>query len=670
MVVLQALNITKSYGITPILTNLTIQVHAKDKIGIVGPNGAGKSTFLKIIAKLMPPDNGTIQISRGIKISYLAQDSGLESERTIWDEMLSAFDDLHKQEQQLRKLESLMGSIPADELTQVMEQYSILHEGFERAGGYQLEADIRNVLAGLGFANMQYNEHLISRCSGGQKTRLALAKILLSKPDIILLDEPTNYLDIDALTWLEQFIKDFAGALLVVSHDRYFLDSFVTVIYEIDNHNGTKYEGNYAYYLAIKEQRYQEQEKLFLQQQEEIAKTEEFIQKNIARATTSNRAKSKRKQLEKVELIAAPKRQSQTFFSFHTKKRSGNIALTIEDLAMSFANQTHASNSNNTNATQPYLFSGLELLVERGERVAIIGPNGTGKSTLLKLIMQRLQPTKGNITLGSNIQIGYYDQEQADLQGNNTVFDEIHNDFPHMTKTEVRSALAQFLFVGDDVDKRINSLSGGEKARVTLTKLMLAEDNFLLLDEPTNHLDITAKDVLEKALINYDGTMIFISHDRYFLNQIATKIVYMTTDQLEVYLGNYDYYLEKKQQMLQIKQQAKQNINIAHGSSNKSINTTNKVQADQKETHEQLKKRRNLEKQLSKQYEQIEADIQSTESAIAKIEGDLCDPTIFDNHIEIQKLHDQLNINQQKLTQLLDEWEHIATKLENIEPIK
>ncbi|OEF96967.1 ABC-F family ATP-binding cassette domain-containing protein [Desulfuribacillus alkaliarsenatis] len=636
MIILQTINISKSYGVTPILTKVCLQVQAKDKIGVVGPNGAGKSTLLKIIAGKLPADSGEVQITKGKVLCYLAQDSGLDSRLTIWDEMLSVFATLHEQEQRLRQLEIEMGKCTDDPeaLESIMAEYSELQEAFERSGGHKLEADIRNVLAGLGFSDINYKEMTINQCSGGQKTRLALAKILLSQPDIILLDEPTNYLDIDALTWLEQFIKDFPGALMVVSHDRYFLDSFINVVYEIDNNKGTAYPGTYHYYLSTKEQRLLEQEQLYLKQHEEIAKTQEFIQKNIARASTSARAKSRRKQLENMELLDSPTKQNETFFSFRAKKRTGNIVLDIKNLGITF------------DSSAGYLFVGLNLQIERGERIAIIGPNGTGKSTLLKLIAEQLKPTAGEITHGSNVQIGYYDQEQADLTKTNTVFEEVHDDFPHMTRTEIRSALAQFLFVGEDVDKHISSLSGGEKARVTLTKLMLAQDNLLLLDEPTNHLDIPAKEALEQALLSYDGTMIFISHDRYFLNQIATRVIYMTRDKLKSYLGNYDYYLEKNHQEKQQLEETKQKT------------------AQQKETHEELKRRRNLERQLQKQYDSFEADIQTTEVEIEDLEKQLCNPEIFDNHVEVAKLQEELSNKQFELDTLMEKWEQAALELE------
>ncbi|OEH85225.1 hypothetical protein BHU72_06365 [Desulfuribacillus stibiiarsenatis] len=637
MAVLQALHINKSYGITPILTNLSLQVHDEDKIGIVGPNGAGKSTFLKILAGRELQDQGDIIVTRDKQLCYLAQDSGLDSERTVWDEMLSVFASLHSIEQEIRRLEIHMGvaSSPQETLEAIMEQYSILQERFEREGGYKFAADIRNVLAGLGFGSMNYKEHLVKRCSGGQKTRLALAKILLSNPDLILLDEPTNYLDIDALSWLEQFIKDFEGAVLVVSHDRYFLDTFVTAIYEIDQHVGTRYEGNYSFYLSTKEQRLIEHEKRYVQQQQEIAKAEDFIQRNIVRATTSSRAQSRRKQLEKIERIEAPKQQSKTFFTFQTKKRTGNLVLDLQCLEMQFEE----------NGQQRKLFQNLSLQVERGDRIGIIGPNGIGKSTLLKIIAGRLTPVAGNVQYGSNLLIGYYDQEQADLTLTNTIFDEVHNDFPNMTKTEIRSALAQFLFTGDEVEKKIVSLSGGEKARVTLTKLMLAQDNLLLLDEPTNHLDIQAKEALESALTAYDGTMLFISHDRYFLNTIANKIVHFSQDQLTVYLGNYDYYLEKIQEKDLV------------------IQREDSV-AEQKETHEEMKRRRNTEKQLTKQYEKVEADIQQTEEEIANLENELCNPEIFDDHEKVTILNQKLTEKQQQLNQLLEKWELLANELQ------
>ncbi len=635
MLILQATEISKSYGITPILTKLSLHVHAKDKIGIIGANGAGKSTFLKIISGQLSYDSGSIQIGKETRLSYLAQDSGLESDTTIWNEMLSVFSSIYAMEQQLRDLETSMTSLKTHEdtrLEKVMEQYSLLQETFERSGGYQLESDVRNILAGLGFANIAYKEMKISQCSGGQKTRLALAKILLSKPDIILLDEPTNYLDIEALRWLEQFIKEYPGTLIVVSHDRYFLDSFVTVIYEIENNEGITYQGNYSRYLVQKEQRLVEQQKRFVQQQEEISKLEDFVQRNIARATTSSRAKSRQKQLEKIERLDPVKKQSATFFSFQAKKRSGNVVLDIKNLSMAFPQQS------------AHLFQKLNLFIERGERIAIIGANGTGKSTLLKLIAQKQTGYEGDIIYGSNVQVGYYDQEQQNLRADHSIFSEIHDDFPHMTKTEVRSALAQFLFTGDDVEKRIDSLSGGEKARVALTKLMLSQDNLLLLDEPTNHLDIAAKEVLEQALLDYEGTILMVSHDRFFLNRIATKIIYMTPENLQVYHGNYDYYLEK--QLLP------------------ETSAPEDTPLEQKQTHEQLKQQRNADKQLLRRYEQVEASIQEYEQEITELEQQLCNPEIFDNYTEIQRIQQLLDTRQSSLLELLDEWERLTIEKE------
>lgn len=664
MLVLQTSTISKSYGPNNILSNLTLQVQDKDKIGIVGPNGAGKSTFLKIIAGLINADSGTVQLTKGSRLGYLAQNDGLDSDLTIWQEMLTVFQDLLADEIEIRRLEQEMALIDpladTNAWDNLSRKYASLQESFESAGGYRMEADIRSILSGLGFADFDYQEQTISTLSGGQKTRLALAKILLADPDIILLDEPTNYLDIDALTWLEAYIKNFRGALLVVSHDRYFLDAFVTGIYEINQHQGTLYRGNYKYYQNLKAERLAQAERLYQAQQEEIKKTEDFIQRNIARDSTSNRAKGRQKQLARMDRLDSPTRESETFFSFHARQRSGNIVLEIEDLALTFPDYG-------------LLFQGLNFLVERGDRIAIIGPNGTGKSTLLKIIVGQLEASSGKVSYGSKLDIGYYDQEQAALKPDNTILEEIHASFPSMTLTEVRSALAQFLFFGTDVDKAISQLSGGEKSRVALTKLMLAQDNLLLLDEPTNHLDIGAKEVLERALLDYEGTLICVSHDRYFLNQLATKIVYMTNQGLTVYLGNYDYYLAKVEEAkLQAIEDAKKlaesatkggqqtGLSVIKNVGNKSEEDT----LDGREAYEADKRRQSEARKLARRYQEVEDAIHAEEEKIQQIEKDLCNPQIFDNHIELTRLQIERDQAESKLEDLLVEWENLAKELE------
>ena len=516
MILLQVNQLCKYYGADIILSNIKLEVQTRDRIALVGRNGAGKSTLLKIISGNLSYDSGEIIKPKDVKIGYLAQDTGLESTLSIWEEMLSVFEELRKQEQALRKLEQEMSNPSLFEnpiqYEKVLKEYDELQVQFKENGGYQFEADIRSVLHGLNFHSFDYNTK-ISSLSGGQKTRLALGKLLLSKPDILILDEPTNHLDIDTLSWLEQYLQSYDGAILIVSHDRYFLDEVVNQVYEISRHQIMKFPGNYSFYLDKKAENYERDMKLFEKQQDEVAKLQDFIQRNLARASTTKRAQSRRKQLDRMELMDRPLGdESSATFRFDIEKQSGNEVLNIHSLSIGYEKDAAVSTN-------------INLRVTRGESIALVGPNGVGKSTLLKTIVEKLPALDGELQIGTNVFIGYYDQQQADLTSNKTVLKELWDEYPFKNEKDIRTVLGNFLFSGDDVLKIVSSLSGGEKARLALAKLMLQKANFLILDEPTNHLDLDSKEILENALIDYPGTILFVSHDRYFINRIASKVI-------------------------------------------------------------------------------------------------------------------------------------------------
>lgn len=642
MILLQTVGLTKSFGINPILSDISIQIQSTDRIGLVGVNGAGKSTLLKIIAGKMLHDQGEIQLAKGTKIGYLAQDSGLETEKIIWDEMLSVFSDLIIQEKKLRELEIRMSSssqfINHKEYERLMDDYAKMSEEFKEKGGYAYEAKIRGILHGLGFSQ-EYYVQPVSILSGGQKTRLALAKLLLEMPELLILDEPTNYLDIESLSWLEGYLKSYTGAVLIVSHDRYFLDSLVNIIYEIEETKATRYTGNYSKYLEEKANRLDLMIKKYEKQQTEISKMESFIQKNIARASTTKRAQSRRKMLEKMEKIERPTTsRKKASIHFQSAVQSGEKVLSVSDLSMGFENRL--------------LFENVSFSLSSQERVALIGPNGIGKSTLFKLIKQDdIQPLKGSVHYGSNVTIGYYDQEQEDLGSDNTVLDEIWDSYPTLTESEIRTTLGRFLFMGEDVYKKIKELSGGEKARVALSKLMLKKANLLLLDEPTNHLDLFNREVLEEALLDYTGTILFISHDRYFLNKIATRILEFTPSGIHSFLGNYDYYLEKKSELEETRFE------------------TEKSAAEEIQTKSQYikeKEKQKAERQVRRKIESIENEIEHLENRIVQIESELLKPEIYsDYQISYQK-NEELNQTKQQLHQFLVDWEKAQKELEDL----
>lgn len=640
MILLQVNQLTKYFAAELILSNIKFEIQTQDRIALVGRNGAGKSTLLKIIAGQSSYESGEIIKPKGVSIGYLAQNTGLESEKSIWDEMLTVFAHLQQMEKDLRKLEETMAD-PAifsnsDRNDKVLKEYDHLQVKFKDEGGYQYEADIRSVLHGLNFHSMSYDTK-IETLSGGQKTRLALGKLLLSKPDLLILDEPTNHLDIETLSWLEQYLQGYSGAILIVSHDRYFLDKVVNQVFELSRHKMTKFTGNYSAYLDQKAANYERDLKLFEKQQDEIAKLEDFVQRNLARASTTKRAQSRRKQLQKMERIDRPAGDEKSAtFSFEIDRQSGNDVIKAEQIAVGYDGEKVSEQ--------------ISFRITRGDSVALVGPNGVGKSTLLKTIVDKLPAIAGRFQLGSNVSIGYYDQQQAELTSNKKVLNELWDDYPLKPEKEIRTVLGNFLFSGDDVLKTVSSLSGGEKARLALAKLMMEKANFLILDEPTNHLDLDSKEVLENALIDYPGTLLFVSHDRYFINRIATKVFELESTGITEYLGDYDYYLEKKLEQEELA----------------ALNTTQtnqqfvEAQPSDKKSYQQDKETKKLERQRKRRIEEIEATIEELETAAAKYEEELCDPEIFQNHEKVSELNEQLEKVKQQIELLMDEWTELA----------
>lgn len=637
MIVLQCINVSKAFVADPVLENVKLEVQTGDRLALVGRNGAGKSTLLKIIAGEYQPDSGQIMIPKGVRVGYLEQHSGLASERSIWDEMLTVFEPLRQMENRLRELESRMSdqAVLADETSynKLIKEYDELQLTFKDQGGYQYEADIRSILSGLHFSSFDYTTS-IATLSGGQRTRLALAKLLLQKPDLLILDEPTNHLDIDTLSWLEQFLTGYKGAILLVSHDRYFLDQIVTGVVELSRQKSIRYPGNYSFYLDEKAARYEQELKLFEKQQTEVAKLEDFIARNLVRASTTKRAQSRRKQLEKMDRLDRPAgSEKSATFSFEIERQSGNEVLRVNDLSLSFSGNA--------------VLDQLQLELNRGESVALIGPNGAGKSTLLKAIMNKLEPDSGTIRFGSHVKIGYYDQVQAELHSNKTVLHELWDEHNLTPEKDIRTVLGNFLFSGDDVLKPVTALSGGEKARLALAKLMMQKANVLLLDEPTNHLDLDSKEILEAALIDYPGTLLFVSHDRYFLNRLTTRTVELADGKTTSYLGDYDYYLEKKEEQRQ--------FDLLNEQATDTKSSTD-VPAT-KQNYSQDKEAKKQERQRVRRIEAIEVEMAELEEKIQQYETDLCDPDVYADHVRAAELQTSINSANETLEALMEEWE-------------
>ncbi|MGY3717001.1 ABC-F family ATP-binding cassette domain-containing protein [Sutcliffiella cohnii] len=638
MIILQVNQLHKYFGAELILSNIKLEVQSRDRIALVGRNGAGKSTLLKIISNQLSYDSGEIIKPKNVTIGYLAQHTGLDSSRSIWEEFLSVFSHLKQMERQMRDLEEKMADPTLfssdEEYAKLLKEYDSLQESYKQQGGFQYEADIRSILHGLNFATFDYTTPITS-LSGGQKTRLALGKLLLTKPDLLILDEPTNHLDIETLTWLESYLQSYPGALLIVSHDRYFLDKVVSIVYEISRNESTKYIGNYSKYLQRKAEQYEREMKMFEKQQDEISKLKDFVQRNIARASTTKRAQSRQKQLDRMQLMQRPKGDEKSAsFSFEIDRQSGNDVLKVENLSFSYENKP--------------IFENINLSLHRGDSVALVGPNGVGKTTLLKLLVEKLPKQVGKIQFGANVSISYYDQQQAELHSNKRVLDELWDDYPHLVEKEIRTVLGNFLFSGDDVLKPVNSLSGGEKARLALSKMMLQKSNVLILDEPTNHLDLDSKQVLENALMDYPGTILFVSHDRYFINRIATKVIELSPQSAVEFLGDYDYFVQKK---LEIEELNKLSTD--------SSTEKQKEKPQEKLSYEQEKELKRKERQRKRRIEEIEEEIEVLELQLEENEKLLCEPEIYQNHEKVHHINMENEEANNKLLTLMEEWEEL-----------
>ncbi|BCJ87184.1 ribosomal protection-like ABC-F family protein [Effusibacillus dendaii] len=663
MIVLSASQIYKSYGTDPILQGAVITVQDKERVGLIGVNGAGKSTLLKILIGEIPADSGEIHLGKNVRVGYMSQQTSIQSDKTVYEEMRSVFSDLFQLEKRIRRLEVRMSEPTVYEnenlYQSLTDEYHSLTEEFENKQGYAAEAKVRSILSGLDFPEPFWQQPIQS-LSGGQKTRLALGKLLLSQPELLILDEPTNYLDLSTVTWLEEYLKNYQGALLLVSHDRYFLDALVNVVYELEHGKTKRYTGNYSKFLEQKAADLASLSKQFEQQQAEIARLEDFVQRNIARATTSKRAQSRRKLLDKMERIEKPiTSQEQASFSFTVERPSGRDVLSIENLSVAYGDKS--------------LFSGLNLQISRGERVALIGPNGIGKSSLLKTVAGVLHPTTGSVRLGMHVKLGYYTQEQEDLTGSKSVLNELWDAFPRLDHTRIRTVLGNFLFSGDDVMKPVASLSGGERSRLALAKLMLMQANFMLLDEPTNHLDLLSKEVLEAALDDYTGTLLFISHDRYFINRIANRVIELTPDGLTSYLGNYDDYLEKKLALAAVETveppdrhtpKAQQSGGLTSQPAGRSgaLTPADSVPSALSKEERELKRQeeRQRKREERKRLERIaflEQQIERTESEIVSLEAELCLPEVF-NDPDLSRQKNQAYLTaKERLEQWYAEWE-------------
>ncbi|UNJ96643.1 ABC-F family ATP-binding cassette domain-containing protein [Bacillus mycoides] len=620
------------------LANIKLEVQTKDRIALVGRNGAGKSTLLKIIAGELSHDGGEIIKPKDVSMGYLAQNTGLETSLTIWDEMLTVFTHLQQMETKLRRLEQEMGKEEnfsnAAIYEKLLADYDQLQLDYKDQGGYQYEADIRSILSGLGFP-VETHQTKISTLSGGQKTRLALGKLLLTRPDLLILDEPTNHLDIETLTWLEQYLQGYPGAILIVSHDRYFLDKLVTQVYEISNKESRRFVGNYSKYLDAKSALYEQEMKRYEKQQDEISKLEDFVQKNIARASTTKRAQSRRKQLDRMEVLTRPLGDSKSAsFHFDIEKQSGNDVLQVKDATIGYY--------------QEPIIEHVNMRLTRGDSVALVGPNGIGKSTLLKSIVNKLQLLHGNVAFGSNVSVGYYDQEQANLTSSKRVLNELWDEYPLQPEKEIRTILGNFLFTGDDVLKPVSSLSGGQKARLALAKLMMQKSNLLILDEPTNHLDLNSKEILENALIDYPGTLLFVSHDRYFINRVTTTVVELSTEGAQEYLGDYDYYVEKKNEMIE-RAELEQEDEVP----------VQKVVAQEKLNYLEEKERKQLERQRTRKIEELEQNIVGLEEEIATLEDQLCLPEIYADYEKASEITTKKQTLQEQLEACMAEWEEL-----------
>nr|WP_288515550.1 ABC-F family ATP-binding cassette domain-containing protein [uncultured Lactiplantibacillus sp.] len=659
MILLQVQQVMRRFGADILFDNVQMDIQEHARVALVGRNGAGKSTLLKMIAGETVPDEGQISMRKGLTIGYLAQDQGLDSNNTIWEEMSSVFAELHAIEKRMHQLENQLSdpAIMNDEQAyqQTLKTYDQIQTEFQQKNGYGYQAEIRGVLHGFQFDADVYDKS-VTALSGGQKTQLALAKLLLEKRDLLILDEPTNHLDVETLTWLESYLQSYSGALLIVSHDRYFLDRVVNEVYDLSHHEMVHYTGNYDQFVQEKAARIQAQWKHYEKQQAEISKLEDFVNRNIVRASTTKRAQARRKQLAKMDRLDRPDSDEKTaHFGFHAAKQSGNIVLTVKDAAVGYDGQILSEPDN--------------LNIKKHEAIAIVGPNGIGKSTFLKSILGQIPFIKGQAVFGTNVVTGYYDQEQRNLNDKKTVLSELWDEHPTTPEKDIRTILGSFLFTGEDVDKPVHALSGGERARLLLTKLAMQNDNFLILDEPTNHLDIDSREVLEVALNDFDGTLLFVSHDRYFINQVATSVVEVSPEGTELFLGDYDYYIDKKQEQAEIAaaaaSQAAEKAAEAGAADSTSATTAaprSKGQQNYQASKQQQREKRKLERSVAALEEQMTAlDEQATQ-----IQTEMAQPEVSADVGKLQDLQKELEAINTQQEQVETEWTEQAEALEEL----
>lgn len=646
MILLQVQQVARYFGADTLFENVSLDVSDNSRIALVGRNGVGKSTLLKMIIGNESPDAGQITKKKGLTIGYLAQNTGLESDKTIYAEMLSVFERLQIMEKNLHEMEAKIADPGADHsssaYSQLLNQYDQLLHDFEEQNGYGYEAEVRSVLHGFHFEQEDYDRK-ISSLSGGQKTRLALAKLLLEQRDLLILDEPTNHLDIDTLTWLEGYVQNYKGALLIVSHDRYFLDRIVNEVYEISHHHSSYYKGNYSAYIDQKAERLRQDWKNYEKQQDEISKLEDFVNKNLVRASTTKRAQSRRKQLEKMERLERPEGDEKgPHFKFTADSQSGNIVLTVKDAAIGYDGRI--------------ISSPINIDLRKNQVMAIVGPNGIGKSTLLKSVLGQIPFVKGSSEFGTNVKVGYYDQEQHNLHDKKTVLNELWDDHPTTPEKDIRSILGSFLFIGDDVSKVVHNLSGGEKARLLLTKLAMKHDNFLILDEPTNHLDIDSKEVLENAVMDFNGTVLFVSHDRYFINKVATCVLEIAPQGSTLYLGDYDYYLEKKAEQ--------EEIAAAKSTAETPIENSSKEVSTGKVNYQQGKERQKQERRLKRSVEEFEQLVEKLDAQKNDLENQMSSPENYNDLEKMGELQAKLQEISKKLAEAEENWEQASMELE------
>lgn len=646
MILLQVQQVARYFGADTLFENVSLDVSDNSRIALVGRNGVGKSTLLKMIIGNESPDAGRITKKKGLTIGYLAQNTGLESDKTIYAEMLSVFERLQIMEKNLHEMEAKIADPGADHsssaYSQLLNQYDQLLHDFEEQNGYGYEAEVRSVLHGFHFEQEDYDRK-ISSLSGGQKTRLALAKLLLEQRDLLILDEPTNHLDIDTLTWLEGYVQNYKGALLIVSHDRYFLDRIVNEVYEISHHHSSYYKGNYSAYIDQKAERLRQDWKNYEKQQAEISKLEDFVNKNLVRASTTKRAQSRRKQLEKMERLDRPEGDEKgPHFKFTADSQSGNIVLTVKDAAIGYDGRI--------------ISSPINIDLRKNQVMAIVGPNGIGKSTLLKSVLGQIPFVKGSSEFGTNVKVGYYDQEQHNLHDKKTVLNELWDDHPTTPEKDIRSILGSFLFIGDDVSKVVHNLSGGEKARLLLTKLAMKNDNFLILDEPTNHLDIDSKEVLENAVMDFNGTVLFVSHDRYFINKVATCVLEIAPQGSTLYLGDYDYYLEKKAEQ--------EEIAAAKSTAETPIENSPKEVSTGKVNYQQGKERQKQERRLKRSVEEFEQLVEKLDAQKNDLENQMSSPENYNDLEKMGELQAKLQEISKKLAEAEENWEQASMELE------